>query len=199
MIVHSDVEIGFWLALLVGFGAAVSLVISGILVLERKFRTAASVAKTTLSVMVVWVIAVSLVSLLTPQTIVRVGDNYCEEIRCIGIDKVRVEPKEPETVYDQGRRFPLIGDPAVIPYDTYLDPGQKIQTTLTFVAASDARQLFLTFRPRSKAEGAKLPAVGKTPPAWATLPFGLLGAWFYVASPGRDDAPLHKPTVLRVL
>ena len=45
---------------------------------------------------------------------------------------------------DQGRRFPLMQDANVTAIQTRLAPGDRIQTTLKFLAASDSRQLFLT-------------------------------------------------------
>ena len=78
-------------------------------------------------------------------------------------------------VDERGRRFPLVRDPSVIPFDVALDPGQSVNTSLTFVAAGDARQLFLTGDTQGE------------PPFWVKLYFG------------SDDSLLHKRTLLRVL
>jgi hypothetical protein len=224
MIVHSDSGLGFLLALLIAFAAAIALSVSVVFALERKFRSAAKVAGVTLGAMMAWVVVVTLISFATPQTIVKLGDSYCADIRCLGIDRVQTEARGSETVYkldvrlfsdantvkvtfggvsfllldERGRRFPMTpttDSPEATPYDTYLDPGQTIKTTLTFTVASDAKQLFLIDTPRTVLEGAKPSTGGKKAPAWA--PYVVI--WFYVASLGNDSSPLHKPTMLRVL
>jgi hypothetical protein len=225
MIIHSDSELGLLLAVLLTFAAAVPFLISVILVFERRFWAAAKVAGATLAAMVGWAMVVTLVSFATPQTIVKVGDSYCEDIRCIGIDRVQAEVKGSETIYkldvhlfsdantvkvsfgnvslvlvdERGRRFPITPSTDASeapPYDTYLDPGQTIKTNLTFAVASDAKELFLMETPRSSAEGAKRASIGgKQPPVWAPY----VGVWLYLAWLGNDASPLHKPTMLRVL
>jgi hypothetical protein len=225
MIVHSDSELGFLLALILTFVAAVSLLISVMLAGGRQFRPAAKVAGVTLAAMVGWVLVVTMISFVTPQTIVKVGDSYCEDVRCIGIDRVQAESAGSETIYklgvhlfsdantvkvsfgnvflvlvdERGRRFPMITSSDTTqapPYDTYLDPGQSIKTTLVFAVASNAKQLFLTETPRTAAEGAKRSSIGgKQPPVWAPV----LGVWLYLAWLGNDASPFHKPTMLRVL
>ena len=80
-----------------------------------------------------------------------------------------------DLVDERGRRFPLVQDLSVIPFDVSLDPGQLVKTSLTFVAAADARQLFLTGD------------TGGAPPFWVRL---------YL---GSDDSLLYKRTLLRVL
>ena len=145
-----------------------------------------------------------MVSLLTPQKIVNIGEGYCVDIRCIGIDKVNPTPRGQELVYkvdvhifsdanrvkvsakgghlylqdEHGRRFPMekVVDPSVIPFDVTLNPGQAVKTSLTFVVAADAHQLFL------RGDSGDRPV-----PFWVRLYFG------------SDDSLLHKPTLLRVL
>src|SRR5262245_33082264 len=224
MIVHSDSGLGFLLALLIAFAAVFALSVSIVFALERKFRLAAKVAGITLGAMVAWVVLVTLISVATPQTIVKLGDSYCADIRCLAIDRVQTEARGSETIYkldvrlfsdantvkvtfggvsfllvdERGRRFPMTpatNSPDAPPYDTYLDPGQTIKTTLTFDVASDAKQLFLIDTPRNVVEGARPSVGGKKAPAWAPY----VGMWFYLASLGNDSSPLHKPTMLRVL
>jgi hypothetical protein len=127
----------------------------------------------------------------------------------MGIDKVSATPRGQEIVYkidvhffsdantvktgtddaliylvdDRGRRFPLVDDPSVIPINTPLDPGQSLNTSLTFAAPADATRLFLT-------GDAQLPE--RIPLAWrffkiyADLHFGY-------------EKLKHKPTLLQVL
>jgi hypothetical protein len=222
MIVHSDSVLGFVLALHLLIAVAVALAVSIVLLFERKFRSAGKLAGATLGVFIAWPIFVSIVSLFSPQTIVKPGDGYCFDIRCVAIQKVEKEARGSQTLYklnvklfsdanavkisfgnvspllqdERGRRFPMIDDPSVTPYDTYIDPQQSFTTTLTFAVDGDARELFLTDRPRTPASAAKKPSIGgKKAPFWAPV----AGFWFGLGVLGNDGHPLHKPTMLRVL
>jgi hypothetical protein len=162
----------------------------------RRFRSALKTAVITIGGLAVYLAAVNVVSLLSPQTIVKPGDSYCFDIWCIGVDRVsthnsgqenliqvdvhifsdantvKVSAKaRPYLVDENGRRFPLIYESSAIPFDAVLDPGQTIKTSLMFKAAPDARQLFLT-------------GDVETPPPF---PLVLLVGMF------------HKPTLFRVL
>jgi len=77
-------------------------------------------------------------------------------------------------VDERGRRFPLVNDPSATPFDITLDAGQSEKTSLTFVTAADAQQLFLTVD--------------------EPVPFALARLCF-----ACDVSLLHKPTILRVL
>jgi hypothetical protein len=111
----------------------------------RNFRGAAKLGVATLIIVVVWPVFVGIVAMVMPQTIVKLGDSYCEDIRCIGIEDVEKEAQGGQTLYklrvrlfsdadtvkvsfgavslylqdDRGRCFPLIDDPSVTPYGTY--------------------------------------------------------------------------------
>jgi hypothetical protein len=76
-------------------------------------------------------------------------------------------------VDERGRRFRLIPDPDVTPFDIELNRHQSVNTSLTFVVAADAHQLFLK---------------GDGPSLWITK--------FFI---GDDSAFLHQPTLIRVL
>jgi hypothetical protein len=76
-------------------------------------------------------------------------------------------------VDERSRRFPLIPDPAVVPFDTELSPKQSIETSLTFLVAADAQHLSLR---------------GDGPGPWISK--------FFI---GDDSAWLHRPTLIRVL
>jgi hypothetical protein len=222
VIVHSDSDLGILLAMLLMIAAVIALGVSVILLFERRFRGATKVGITTLGAIVAWPVLVGLVSAITPQTIVKLGDSYCDDIRCIGIESLEKETRGSQTLYkikvrlfsdantvkvsfgnvslflqdESGRRFPMIDDPSVTPYDTYLEPQQSIETTLTFDVAADAKELFLTKGPRTAPTSANRASVGgKQPPFFAPV----FGVWFYVASLGNDAHFLHKPTMLRVL
>jgi hypothetical protein len=142
------------------------------------------------------------VSLLTPQAIVNPGQSYCNDNWCISIRSVtkrqlahdiavkadaRVFTDETNVkqsikgaslylVDEHNRRFPLIADPAVTPFDTELNPGQSLDTTLTFLAAPDAQRLFLKID-------------------WGGDGLVKFLVKFVI---GNDRSLLHRPTLLRV-
>jgi hypothetical protein len=170
VVLHNDSFIGIMMPFLVMFGAAAALLAALAFLAFRKFRAAAKAALAGLAGTGLYVLAVAAVSMLTPQTIVNVGDSYCFDIWCLGIDKVslqtrgrdtfsridvhifsdanhvKVSPRGFQSQYLRdalGRRFPVLHDPSVTPFDSILYPGQSIKTALTFSIDPDARQLFL--------------------------------------------------------
>jgi hypothetical protein len=201
VVIHSDSNLGAAVALMVVLGAAIMVLASAALIASGKSRRAVKTLLASAALVAIYTLAVIAVSLWTPQKIVSAGESYCVDIWCIEIDGVSPKPLGQEIVYkvdvrifsdanrvktsakgeslylldERGRRFPLVKDPAAIPFDVTLDPGQSVKTSLTFVAAADARQLFLTGD------------AGREPPFWVRLYFG------------SDDSLLHKRTLLRVL
>ena len=176
MIVHSDSFIGVMFLLLVMFGTCASILASAVLLLALKFRLAFRVlAYTAVTLSVFFVLQITLLT-LTPQTVVKRGDSFCADIWCIGVTNVTAAPRQQDTLYkadvhifsdagrggkihgkailflvdERGRRFPLIPDPSVTPFNRELDPQEGIDTTLTFAAPSDARQLYLTSEPTER-------------------------------------------------
>jgi hypothetical protein len=175
-----------------------------------KFRSGVKTLGTVLGVSCVYVFAIITTSLLSPQKIINIGDSYCEDIWCIGVEAVSAQPQGQNVQYnvavrifsdanhtkvsakgaslylldEHGRRFNLVSDPAVVPFDMTLNPRQSINTTLTFVTSSDVRQLFLTGAYGNSLEG-------KRPPFIARFLVSL-----YI---GSDNSLMHKPTLLRVL
>jgi hypothetical protein len=214
-IIHSESAL-FGLSLLLGIAVFLSLLLSAALAVGGNFPVAKRIARTTLGGFVVWIVIANLITLLTPRTIVNVGETYCMDIDCLGIDAIESQAHSTNTTYklkthfysdantvkisfknvayylvdERGRRFPRTDDPSAPPYDTLLDPGQSIKTTLTFEVAPDVRQLFLTW------EGTPPPSVGgKKPPSWA-LPFLVpVGLAMY----GGGGFLVQKQAVLRVL
>jgi hypothetical protein len=197
------------LAYLLTLVTAIGLLAAFGMLLTGKFRAAAKVATMFILGLTLYLGAASLISRAFPQRVIKLGDSYCWDLWCMGIEKVNATPRGSETVYkidvrffsdannvktgiddarvylvnDHGQRFPLVDDPSVIPITTRLDPGQSLNTSLTFVTPADAGHLFLT---------GDAPFPDHIPLAWrffqvyADLHFGYekLG---------------HKPTVLRVL
>lgn len=196
-------------AYLVTIVTAIGLLVSVGMLVAMKVRTAAKVAGASISALVLCLLAASFISWASPQRVISLGDSYCWDLWCMGIDKVNAIPRGGEMVYkidvhffsdantvktgsdealvyltdDRGRRFPLVDDPTVIPINTRLDPRQTLKTTLTFVTPADATHLFLT---------GDAPLPEHIPLAWrifkvyADLHFGY-------------EKLSHKPTVLRVL
>jgi hypothetical protein len=144
--------------------------------------------------------ALVLVSLLTPRTIVNIGDGYCWDLWCIGIQQVNATPSGQNILYtaevrifsdanrvpthrekgflyvvdDRGRRFDILQSaPGVPPMDIAVSPHEAVRTWLSFVAPSNARKLYLT--------GDHVAA------PWVYLCFG------------SDISPLHRRALVRVL
>jgi hypothetical protein len=212
VIVHSE-SVLIWLALLVAAGAVLSLLLSAVLAMGRNYRLAKRIGRTTLGGLAVWIVMANLISLLAPRTIVNVGETYCMDIKCLGIDEVVTQAHASNTTYklnahffndantvkisfknvalylvdEHGRRFPLVSDPSATPYDALLDPGQSIKTTLIFDVASEVRQLFLTW----EETGPQQRIGGKKAPFWAPL----VGSVMY----GGGGFLLQKQALLRVL
>jgi len=150
-----------------------------------------------------YALVVSIVSFVTPRTIVSIGDSYCYDIWCVAVQKVSATTQEGNVLYhadvrifsdadtvttsargaviylldEHGRHYPLLPDPSVTPVDVVLQPKQSVNTSLTFLAAANARHLFLT------GDG---PSIG-LPALWVSL---------YL---GSDTSLFHRRTLLRVL
>jgi hypothetical protein len=208
MVIHSGSSLlGF--AYLVTIVTAIGLVISVGILVARKFRTAAKVAAASLAALAFYFVVATMIWWVSPERVIKLGDSYCWDLWCMGIDKVNATPRGQEIIYkidvhffsdantvrtgtddalvylvdERGRRFPLVHDPSVIPINTPLEPGQSLNTSLTFVAPRDASHLFLT---------GDAPLPDHFPLAWrffkiyADLHFG-------------HEKLKHKPTVLQVL
>jgi hypothetical protein len=146
--------------------------------------------------------AIVLVSLLTPKTIVTIGDSYCWDLWCLGIQNVNATPQGPNVLYtaevalstdstnvqtlradpnakqflyvtdEQGRRFPILST-SFTPTDITVQPGESVKSSLTFLAPANERGLYL--------------AGDVTAPPWVSLYFG------------SDLNPFHRRTLLRVV
>ena len=199
MMIHSDSFVGVMLPFVVALAVVVLVLTSVWMLAFGKFRRGAKALRASAGLVAVYVVVLMAVSLLTPQKIGSAGQAYCMDIWCIGIEKVSPIPARNQIAYkvdvrifsdadtvktsgkgfslflvdERGRRFPMVKDPSVIPFALSLDPGQSVNTSLTFVTRPDARELFLTV---------------DSPIFW--------GARLCFAC---DGSLLHKPTLLRVL
>ena len=201
MVIHSDSNLGSLFGIAVILGVFATLLPAVACLASGKFRSAAKWLLFSAGGLAAYILAVVAYSLLSPQTTVRVGDSYCADILCFRVEEINAETRVSDTIYkvsvqvfsdahrvatsargtsiylldERGRRFPLINDISVAPFDSILQPQQSIKTTLTFSTAPDVRQLFLTADHASKL------------PFWVRLYFG------------SDFSYLHKQPLLRVL
>jgi len=142
--------------------------------------------------------AIVLVSLLTPRTIVSIGDSYCWDLWCFGIQNVnagregqnirytaevsisvdsataQLELKDQSNapfyvVDEQGRRFPILANST----NAIVKPGEPVKSSFSFVAPVGARKLYLTGDIKA--------------PLWVRLYFG------------SDLNPFHRRTLLCVV
>src|SRR5215470_15619479 len=164
MTIHSDSTIGALLTFAMMLTVVGCFVAAMLHLAFREFRKAIKAFRVGAGIAAGFVVAMATLSLTTPQTVVNVGDSYCEDIVCIGIDTVKAAPRGQDVVYtigahifsdanrvkvsakgvhlylfdEKNRRFPLVQDPTVTPFDVSLDPGQKVQTDFTCVAPADS-------------------------------------------------------------
>ena len=197
MIVHSD-AIGSMVFLPVMVISALMLMAALMCLPGREFRFAGKIVGWWSAGFPAYTALTIVVSLLLPQKVVNPGQSYCVDSWCIGIQSVTKTTVGQSVAYqtdvrifsdagrgnisakgaslylvdERGRRFPLIPDPSVTPFDVELNPGQSVNTSLTFLAATDAQHLFL------RGDG----------DLWITK--------FFI---GDDSALLHRPTLIRVL
>ncbi len=152
-----------------------------------------------MGVLTSYVAVVMLVAALTPRTIVRVGDGYCWDTWCAGVEQVNAVAEGTNVRYtarvrlfsdanhvsawrakdflsvvdDQGQRFHVFQDPGAVPLNVAFGPKDTVETSLNFIVPANAKKLYLTGDQRSA--------------PWVYLYFG------------SDLNPLHPRTLLRVL
>jgi len=197
MIVHSD-AIGSMVFFFVMVGSALMFVVALMCLVGREFRFAGKILKWWSACFAAYTALTIAVSLMLPQKVVNPGQSYCVDIWCISVQGVTKIPFGQDVVYktdvrifsdadnvkvsakgaslylvdERGRRFSIVPDPAVAPFDTELSPKQSVDTTLTFRVPADAQHLFL------RGDG------------------DLWISYFFI---GDDSALLHRPTLIRVL
>jgi hypothetical protein len=176
------------------------LVIVSLAIVGLAFRKAARAGRVCACIAMLYLAALVLVSLLTPRTIVSIGDGYCWDLWCIGVEQVNASPSGQNIRYtaevrifsdanrvpthrengflyvldDRGRRFDILqSSSAVPPMDIDLGPHEAVRTSLSFVAPANARKLYL---------------IGDQ----VAMP------WVYLCF-GSDISPLHRRALLRIL
>jgi hypothetical protein len=194
---HQVFRMDSTLGFLVEFLVLLSLVVVGLITLlaGRGRWICACIAAS-------YMAAVVLVSLLTPRTIVSIGDSYCWDLWCVGIQNVNATPQGQNILYkaevslfsdattvqlevtdqpkrffylmdERGRRFPILAYSSLAGPSVTVKPGESVKSSLTFLAPADARKLYLT-------DDLKWPP-------WVNLYFG------------SDLNPFHRRTLLRVV
>jgi len=168
---------------------------------DRKFRQAARTGWVCAGILIPYTIALVTVALLTPRTIVSIGDTYCWDSWCLGIQQVNAARQGENILYtaevrilsdhnkasrvptelaksffdvldERGRTFPLLQSASFVDAGVTLNRGESVQSSLTFLAPANARQLYL------------LGHDGGPP-------------WVYLAI-GSDLAPFHRRALLRI-
>lgn len=167
---------------------------------DRNFGgDAARVGKVCTWIVLPYVAAIMLVSMLTPRKIVSIGDGYCWDLWCLGVEQVNATPQGQNILYtakvrlfsdanrvpasreknflyaidEQGRRFPVFQKLSAFPLDVTVRPSESVTTSLSFFAPPNAKKLYLT------GDQVAMP--------WVYLYFG------------SDINPLHRRTLLRIL
>jgi hypothetical protein len=198
---HSDAVPGALLGFAVSLATVVLLLVSLALLVCFQFRPSLMSLRAAAICLIPYTALVIVVSLVTPRTIVSVGDSYCFDDWCIGVSKVNASARSGGVLYradvrifsdssstsvsargasiylldERGRRFPLVRDASVPSFDSVVNPGESVRTSFTFAAASDSRELYLT------GDGS-----GWIPP-WVRL---------YL---GSDTSLFHRRTLFRIL
>ena len=104
MVIHSGSPLlGF--AYLVTFATAVGLLVSLAMLVARKFRTAARIAGASVAALGLYFLAHVVIGWTSPQTVVRLGDSYCWDLWCMGIQRVNATPRGSDIAYRIDVRF----------------------------------------------------------------------------------------------
>src|SRR5437867_2613222 len=98
MVIHSGslIQLFAWLLTL---GALIGLLVSVVLLIARKYRVAAKVLAISLAAVGVYAVAATAISSLAPQKIIKLGDSYCWDSWCMGIERVNSTSRGREVEY----------------------------------------------------------------------------------------------------
>src|SRR5262245_18603718 len=105
MVVHSDSNFSAALAFFFLLGSVLACLLSVVQMSLGKFRSGSKTLTIVVAFAIVYVLAVITTSWLSPQRIVEVGDSYCEDVWCIGIENVSVETRGQNKQYDVAVRI----------------------------------------------------------------------------------------------
>ena len=203
LVLHEDSNVGAMAGVLVFIAAAIAGLAALLGIHDRRIRQSTRAGWICAGIAIPYLAAVVLVSLLTPRTVVSMGDSYCWDLWCMGVQHVNATPQGTNTLYtadvrvfcdsehthsvsaeaarrflylldEQGRRFPLEQLSSPLGADITVNPGESVKASLRFLAPSNAGKLYL------------MGDVGVMPP------------WVYVYF-GSDVSLFHRQTRLRVL
>jgi hypothetical protein len=196
-------DAGGWIGLLVSVAGILTGMWALILwINDRNFHKAARAGRIFAIIVVPYVAALAVTSLLTPGTIVNIGDSYCYDLWCVGVNRVNASPRGQDVLYtadvrifvdsthphqlpaelarrffdvldERGRRYQLLAEASFVDADVTVHPGEMVKSSLAFLAPPNARRLYL---------------IGKD----GGLP------WVYLYF-GSDISLFHRPALLRIL
>jgi hypothetical protein len=178
------------------------LAIVGMMTLARAPRAGRMFA----GIAAVYIGAVVLVSLLTPRTIVSVGDSYCWDLWCVGIQKVNSKPQGQNILYtaevslsvDSATAQLELTDPPKDPAKQFFYVMDELGRRFPILAYAPVANGKVTVKPGESVKSSLTflaPANARNlyltgdagAPLWVRLYFG------------SDLNPLHRRTLLRVV
>jgi hypothetical protein len=192
--------VGFFGALIMLPAAIVGVLSFMSCINVRSFRGgAARVGRVCMWIVMPYMATLIFVSMLTPRTIVSIGDGYCWDLWCLGVEHVNASPQGQNILYtakvrlfsdanhvptsrarnflyaidEQGQRFPVFQNWSALSLDVTVHPSESVTTSLSFLAPAKAKKLYL--------------AGDEVAMPWVYLYFG------------SDLNPLHRRTLLRIL
>jgi hypothetical protein len=194
---------------LAGFFVFIAAAVTGLIALlfwinDRKVDKAARVGRIFAIIIVPYLAALALVSLLTPRTVVNIGDSYCYDLWCLGVNEVNATRSGQSILYtaevrifvdsthphhlpaeqakdffyvldEQGRRYPLLREASFVNAEVTFQPGESLKSSLAFLAPPNARKLYL------------MGNAGEVFLPWVYLYFG------------SDISLFHRAALLRIL
>jgi hypothetical protein len=201
LVFREDSNAGAFAGFLVFAAAAIPGVAALFRIHDRKFHEAARAGRVCALIVVPYLAALALVSLLTAGTIVNIGDSYCYDLWCLGVKQVNatqsgqairytaevrifVDSSHPHhlpaeqakdffsVLDDQGRSYPLLRAASFVDSDVTVQPGESVKSSLTFLGPPNARKLYL---------------IGNSGRPWVYLYFG------------SDISLFHRRALLRIL
>ena len=171
-IFRQDSNAGAMVGFLVFFAAAIMGLTALFQAYNRKDDDAAFACRVCAGIIVPYLAALALVSLLTPRTVVNIGDSYCYDLWCLGVNHVNATPAGQNILYtadvsifvdsthahelpaeeathflyvldDQGRRYPLLREASFVDAHVIVQPGESVKSSFAFRAPRNARKLYL--------------------------------------------------------
>ncbi len=200
---REDSNLGAVAGFLVFIVAAIPCIVALFALHDRRFGDAARAGRICAFIMVPYLAALILVSLLTPRTVVNIGDSYCYDLWCLGVNQVNATPSGQNLLYEvritafvdsshthrlpaeqaksffyaldgNGHRYALLPE-SFSDAGVTLQPGESVKSSFAFVAPANASKLYLI----GNAGDVFLP--------WVYLYFG------------SDVSLFHRSALLRIL